>query len=292
MVHERTEKLEHEIVERGRAQDALRKAQKMEAVGCLAAGIAHEFNNLLTVIQGHAGLLRSQGVNASFAAESVERIAQASQRAASLTHRLLAFSRQQPLHLKTVNVSDRLHGMKTDLEQLLGEQRPLLLDCDPSLPQTRADDGSIEQIITNLVLNARDAMPERGSVAISTRVVEFDESVTERNMDARAGRFICLSITDTGCGMRPEVMGRIFDPFFTTKDVGKGSGLGLSTVYAVVRQHQGWIEVASQVGQGSTFKICLPVAPQAGTLRPTMAESQTELIAKASKDRQPAEVPA
>jgi signal transduction histidine kinase len=262
MVVERTQKLEHEILERERVQDALRRAQKMEAVGCLAAGIAHEFNNLLTVIQGHAGLLRSQGINAYFAAESVERISQASQRAASLTHRLLACSRQQPLRLKLIDLSETVRGMQPALAQLFGEQCKLELECEDYLPQTRADEGNLEQIVMNLALNARDAMPRGGRMRIATRLMEFSESIKQQNLDARAGRFVCLSVSDEGCGMAPEVLNRIFDPFYTTKEVGKGSGLGLSTVHAIVRQHQGWIEVTSQVGQGSSFKIFFPVVDQ------------------------------
>jgi two-component system, NtrC family, sensor kinase len=259
MVQERTENLKHEIEERERVQEALRKAQKMEAVGCLAAGIAHEFNNLLTIIQGHAGLLGGQGMRASYAGESVERISQASQRAAALTHRLLAYSRQQPLRVTPVNISTIMLRMERPLKDLLGEHCQLRLDCDADLPNIRADEANIEQIVMNLALNARDATAQGGSVLISTRAVELDDAITRTNLDARSGRFICLSMTDDGCGMSPQVMGRIFDPFYTTKDVGKGSGLGLSTVFAIVRQHQGWIEVDSQVGKGSTFKVFLPV---------------------------------
>jgi two-component system, NtrC family, sensor kinase len=267
MVQERTTTLKHEIVERERVQEALRKAQKMEAVGCLAAGIAHEFNNLLTIIQGHAGLLGGQGIRANYAPESIERISQASQRAALLTHRLLAYSRQQPLRVTPVNISTVVLRMEGALQELFGEHCRLQLDCDPTLPNTRADEANIEQIVMNMALNARDATATGGSVLISTTTVDFDESITRTNMEARSGRFICLSMADNGCGMSAEVMGRIFDPFYTTKDVGKGSGLGLSTVFAIVRQHQGWIEVNSQVGKGSTFKIFLPIVAETSLRR-------------------------
>jgi two-component system, cell cycle sensor histidine kinase and response regulator CckA len=250
----------------------LRQSQKLEAVGCLAAGIAHEFNNLLTVIQGHTGLLRGKPLDSKASAESIARIAQASQRAASLTHRLLAFSRKQPVQLKPINLSVTVQGLGKMLGQLLGERFRLQLDCAPNLPAVHADDGNIEQILINLALNARDAMKDGGAICITTSFVVLDAATARLNLEARPGRFVCLSVSDSGCGMTREVLSRIFDPFYTTKDVGKGTGLGLSTVHGIVQQHHGWIEVASQVGQGSVFKVFLPacddgieVAPSGGT---------------------------
>ena len=259
MVHERTQTLEHEIEKRGRVQEALRRAQKMEAVGCMAAGIAHEFNNLLTVIQGHAGLLRSRRAEPHAAGESVERIFQASQRAAALTHRLLSFSRQQPLQAKPLDLSVALTGLAPALRELLGERCRLEIECAPHLPALRADPSGFEDIIVNLALNARDAMPQGGTVRLVAQSVELDNAAISQNPDARPGRFIGLSVSDTGCGMTPEVMSRIFDPFYTTKELGKGAGLGLSTVHAIVRQHQGWVEVSSEEGRGSIFRVLLPV---------------------------------
>jgi len=248
-----------DVTERLKLESQLRQAQKLEAVGCLAAGVAHEFNNLLTVIQGHAGMLAGKSLNSSSAEESISRIGQASQRAASLTRRLLAFSRKQPAQFKALEISGAVQALSKMLGQLIGELYQLRLSCPPNLPPARADEGNVEQILINLALNARDAMPKGGTIEIATSLVGFDETMARTQLNARPGRFICLTFTDTGCGMSPEVLGRIFDPFYTTKDVGKGSGLGLSTVHGLVEQHEGWIEVASEVGNGSTFKIFLPV---------------------------------
>jgi two-component system, NtrC family, sensor kinase len=259
VVRERTEKLKAEMSDRLRLEGQLRQAQKLEAVGRLAAGVAHEFNNLLTVIQGHADLLGGTEMSAQAAAESVARIAQASQRAASLTRRLLAFSHKQAVQFKPVQLSAAVQGLAKMLGQLIGENYQLCLDCAADLPAARADQNSLEQTLINLVLNARDAMPSGGTIRIATRLAVLDEAAARASLQARPGRFIGLSVADTGCGMSPEVLGRIFDPFFTTKEIGKGTGLGLATVHGIVQQHLGWIEVASQVGQGSTFEVFLPV---------------------------------
>ncbi|MGD0260644.1 MAG: response regulator [Verrucomicrobiota bacterium] len=266
MVRERTQKLQQEIEERARAQEAqlkleaqLRQAQKLEAVGCLAAGIAHEFNNLLTVIQGHTDLLSGKPLGTPSAAESIARIAQASQRAASLTRRLLAFSHKQPVQLKPIELSAAVQGLTKMLGQLVGEPYQLRLECATDLPAIRADEGNVEQILINLTLNARDAMPGGGTIQVATSLAVIDEAAARENLEARPGKFVCLTVSDTGCGMSPEVLGRIFDPFYTTKDVGKGTGLGLSMVHGIVQQHAGWIEVASEAGKGSTFKVFLPV---------------------------------
>jgi PAS domain S-box-containing protein len=247
-----------DITDRLKLETRLRQAQKMEAVGRLAAGIAHEFNNILTVIQGTAGLLGVSLANTP-PAEWVARIIQASERAASLTGRLLAFSRKQPLQLTPINLSVLVPGTQKMLGQLIGERHELRLDCAANLPSIRADEGNMEQILINLTLNARDAMPEGGTIRFGTHEVRLDERAARQNPDARAGRFVCLSVADSGCGMAPEILSRMFDPFFTTKDIGKGTGLGLSTVHGIVKQHQGWIEVNSQVRHGSTFKVFLPV---------------------------------
>ena len=254
--------LMEDVTEHQKLEIQLRQSQKMEAVGCLAAGIAHEFNNLLTVIQGHAGLLRTPGIDPRCATESVERIAQASQRAASLTRRLLSFSRKQPVQLKPLNLSTAVQGLQKMIGQLIGENFRLELECPADLPLVRADEGNVEQVLINLALNARDSMPQGGAIRIGTTLVELSQAAARENLDSRPGRFVCLSVSDAGCGINPEVLGRIFDPFYTTKEIGKGTGLGLSTVQAIVQQHQGWIEVKSQLGQGSTFKICLPVLPE------------------------------
>ena len=247
----------------------LRQAQKLEAVGCLAAGIAHEFNNLLTVIQGHTDLLAGKPLGTQSAGESLGRIAQASQRAASLTRRLLAFSHKQPVKFKPIQLSAAAQGLTKMLSQLIGEPYQLRLDCAADLPAIRADEGNVEQILINLTLNARDAMPSGGTIHIATSAASFDEASARGNLEARPGEFVCLTVSDTGCGMSPEVIGRIFDPFYTTKEVGKGTGLGLSTVHGIVQQHAGWIDVASEVGKGTTFRVFLPVWEGVPVVAPT-----------------------
>jgi two-component system, cell cycle sensor histidine kinase and response regulator CckA len=270
-----------DVTERLKLEGQLRQAQKLEAVGCLAAGIAHEFNNLLTVIQGHTDLLGANPLGTDSAAESLARIAQASQRAASLTRRLLAFSRKQAVQFKALEISGTVQGLSKMLGQLLGELYQLRLSCAPDLPSARADEGNVEQILINLALNGRDAMPGGGTIDIATSLAVFDEAAARAHAQARVGRFIRLTVSDTGCGMTEEVLGRIFDPFYTTKDVGKGTGLGLSTVHGIVQQHEGWIEVASQPGQGSTFQVFLPVWEGA----PTAAAGEAARGAKAHHGR-------
>jgi PAS domain S-box-containing protein len=248
-----------DTTERLKLEAQLRQAQKLEAVGCLAAGIAHEFNNLLTVIQGHTDLLGGKPLGTQSAGESIARIAQASQRAASLTRRLLAFSHKQPVRFRPMQLSAMVQGLPKMLGQLIGEPYQLRLECAADLPAIRADESNVEQILINLALNARDAMPEGGVIQLTTSLAVFDEAAARNNLEARPGTFVCLTVSDTGCGMSPEVLGRIFDPFYTTKEVGKGTGLGLSTVHGIVQQHAGWLEVASEVGKGSAFKVFLPV---------------------------------
>ncbi len=249
----------------------LRQAQKMEAVGRLASGIAHEFNNILTIIQGHAALVRDRPDDARFAAESASRITQASQRAASLTAQMLAFSRKQLLQLKPINLSAVVRGAQKMVNRVIGDRCDLQLCCAEGLPLIQADESSMEQILINLALNARDAMSDGGTLRVSTSLEVLDEEAAGRNPDARAGRFVCMTIADTGCGMSHEVVNRIFDPFFTTKEVGKGTGLGLSMILGIVQQHQGWIEVASEVGHGSTFKIVLPACEEVSMSTPADA---------------------
>ncbi len=240
----------------------LRQAQKLEVVGRLSAGIAHEFNNLLTVIQGDVGLLLAAKTGAVDKRALLDQIMQASQRAATFTRQLLAFTRKQVLQARPLNLSVAVLRMKKMLSQLIGEKYEIQLDCPPGVPAILADEGGMEQTLINLVLNARDAMPAGGVIKFETGLSVLDEAAAKSNSNARAGRFVWLAVSDHGCGMNSEVLARIFDPFFTTKDVGKGTGLGLSTIQGIVKQHEGWIEVASQVGRGSTFKVFLPVCDQ------------------------------
>lgn len=250
-----------DITDQLRLETQLRQAQKMEAVGRLAAGVAHEFNNILTVIQGHAELLRDAKIAPRQVIESSTRISQVSQRAATLTRQLLTFSRQQPMQLKPLNLSGTVQATQKMLRQLLGERHELQIECAPSVPTIMADEGNMEQILINLCLNARDAMPEGGPIRIETSQLSLTAETAGRHPDARPGLFISLAVTDAGCGISPDILRRVFDPFFTTKEIGKGTGLGLSTIHGIVKQHNGWIEASSEVGRGSTFRVFLPATP-------------------------------
>jgi two-component system, cell cycle sensor histidine kinase and response regulator CckA len=248
-----------DVTEQQKLEAQLRQAQKLEIVGRLVASVSHEFNNVLTVIQGHATLLHYRLTEANVPTESVERILQASQRAASFTNHLLAFSRKQTVTFKSINLLENIPALRKMIGQLLGEHFEIKVDLSEGLPLVRANDGGVEQIIINLALNARDAMPNGGVIALGASVAVVAESEAGRHAEARPGRFVCLSVSDSGCGIPREMISRIFDPFFTTKEVGKGTGLGLSMVHSIVQQHHGWIEVDSEIGHGSTFKVFFPV---------------------------------
>jgi PAS domain S-box-containing protein len=257
-----------DITDQLKLEAQLRQAQKMEVIGRMAAGIAHEFNNILTVIQGDVGLLQTSTTSAVDKGALLEQIMQASQRAASFTRQLLAFSRKQVLQPRLLDLSGVVQRTKKMLSRLIGEKYELRLRCSEQLPSVLADEGGVEQILINLALNARDAMPDGGVIDIATDVVTLDQAAVALNPEARPGRFVALSITDHGCGISPNVLTHIFDPFFTTKEVGKGTGLGLSTIHGIVKQHEGWIEVASEVGRGSTFNIFLTACSASPTPPP------------------------
>ncbi len=247
-----------DVTDQLKLEAQLRQAQKMEVIGRMAAGIAHEFNNVLTVIQGDVGLLQSAIGGALDRPALLSQIMQASQRAASFTKQLLAFSRKQVLQPRPLNLSAVVQNTRKMLSRLIGEKFEIRLRCPEDLPSVMADEGGVEQILINLALNARDAMPDGGVIDIATEACVLDEAAAAANAEARPGRFVCLVITDEGCGMDTQILARIFDPFFTTKDVGKGTGLGLSTIHGIVKQHDGWVTVTSAVGRGSIFKIYLP----------------------------------
>jgi len=245
---------------RVRLEAELRHSQKMEAVGELAGGVAHDFNNLLTVIMGNTSLLAGeQGLSAQ-AREVILQITGAARRAADLTRQLLTFSRRQVMQIHPLDLNLVLDGITTMLRRLLGEHIALQCNYGPDLPSVEADAGMLEQVVVNLAVNARDAMSGGGRLTLTTRAETLGTDYAQHNPEGRPGRFVSLSVTDTGCGINVANLTRIFEPFFTTKDVGKGSGLGLATSYGIVKQHNGWIEVASQLGRGSTFKIYLPAA--------------------------------
>jgi PAS domain S-box-containing protein len=238
-------------------EEQLRQSQKMEAIGQLAGGIAHDFNNILTVIQGHASLLTAANL-ADSAGKSTQQILQAAERAASLTRQLLTFSRRQLIQPKQLDVNKVVGNMTNMLGRLLGEDVALRLNYCQSPPMVQADSGMLEQVLLNLAVNARDAMPKGGQLAIRIAIMDLSEAYCRGRPEGSPGRFVCLSVADTGMGISPENLRRIFEPFFTTKEIGKGTGLGLATAYGIVKQHQGWIEVDSQLGRGTTFRIYLP----------------------------------
>jgi PAS domain S-box-containing protein len=242
-----------------RLEEQLRQSQKMEAIGQLAGGIAHDFNNILTIILGHATLLTMARLEPK-SMVSAQQIKQASERAAGLTRQLLAFGRKQIFNPRPLDLNRVVGKMKDLLARLLGEDIELKIDLSEQPAIIAADVSMLEQILLNLSVNSRDAMPRGGKLNIRIEACEVDEAHMNRVADARRGRFICLSHEDTGGGIPPENLSRIFEPFFTTKELGKGTGLGLATVFGIVKQHEGWVEVDSVLGQGTTFQVYFPLS--------------------------------
>jgi PAS domain S-box-containing protein len=251
-----------DISEHLNLENQLRQAQKMEAVGQLAAGVAHDFNNLLTVIQGHVSLRLANPKLEAPLADSLKQVLSAAERASALTSQLLAFSRKQIMQPRALNLNELIDNLTQMLRRLIGEDINLQCEWAKDLPCVFADPSNLEQVLMNLTVNARDAMTNGGQLVFRTTIVQTDSDYVWRNPEARAGKFVCLSVTDNGCGMDPVTRSHAFEPFFTTKGVGKGTGMGLATVYGIVKQHNGWIEVSSLVGQGTTFQIFLPVTEQ------------------------------
>ncbi len=248
-----------DTTERQQLENQLRQAQKMEAVGQLAAGIAHDFNNLLTIIQGHASMhLDEPSLNPAVNA-SLHQINGAGERAADLTKKLLTFSRRGMVRPKVLNLNDDVSNIGRMLRRLLGEKCSLNFDLSPMLPRVFADATGMEQILMNLTLNARDAMPDGGTILISTRPATLKDDDTLLHPDARSGDYVCMTVADTGTGMDPATRSRVFEPFFTTKSLNRGTGMGLATVYGIVKQHDGWIEVDTAVGKGTEFRVFIPV---------------------------------
>ena len=249
-----------EITERLNLEAQLRQSQKMQSVGQLAAGIAHDFNNILTIIQGHTELVSGEEGLPESAKESLDQVAIAAQRAANLTRQLLTFGRKQFMQVELLDLNEVIKSVTQMLRRGLGENITLRCNLANRLPMIEADSTMMEQVIMNLSLNARDAMADNptGSLTITTNPVKVSREYVDRNPEAREGMFACLTVSDNGCGMDRIKMSKIFEPFFTTKEVGKGTGLGLATVYGIVKQHTGWIEVESELGKGTAFKIFLP----------------------------------
>ena len=265
-------------------EQQLLQAQKMEAIGRLAGGVAHDFNNLLTIISGYGGLLKDGFMAGKPSVENLDPILRASERAAQLTRQLLAFSRRQVLKLQPVDLNRVVGEVEKMLHRVIGEDIELRTVLGAQMGTIQADSGQIEQVIVNLAVNARDAMPDGGKLTIETANVEWDDASSRQHAGAMAGSYVMLSVCDSGMGMSKETQARIFEPFFTTKEMGKGTGLGLATVYGIVKQSGGNIWVDSEPGQGTVFKVYFPklnhaaAEPAPTVASPARAGSETILV--------------
>jgi len=251
-----------DITDQRRLESQLRQSQKMEAIGQLAAGVAHDFNNLLTIIIGHASIQLAKANVDQAVAKSLEQVRLAGERASGLTRQLLAFSRKQVLRRAPVSLGCTVRNMQKMLARLVGETVVFEINCVENLPSVLADESNLEQVLLNLVVNARDSMPQGGRVHVTVDKVDLFDAAVRRHADAREGRYLVLTVEDNGCGMSAETQRHLFEPFYTTKPVGKGTGLGLSTVYGIVKQHEGWIEAQSELAVGSTFRVFLPATDE------------------------------
>jgi len=263
-----------DVTEAKRLENQFRQAQRMAAVGRMAGGIAHDFNNILTVIMGYSEMVLHRLGSAHPMAKSLGEIKRAAERAATLTRQLLAFSRQQVLYPRVLDLNVVVNNLNQMLRRLIGEDIVLSFQAANPLGYIKADLGQIEQILMNLVVNARDAMPKGGTIAIATSLVELDEAYLDSHFSVRPGRYVLLSVSDTGCGMDEKTLSHIFEPFFTTKGPGQGTGLGLSTVYGIVKQSDGYIWVYSELEKGTTFKLYFPLHEEGA---PVLSEWSAEV---------------
>jgi two-component system cell cycle sensor histidine kinase/response regulator CckA len=264
--------LSHDMTDRLSLEAQIRHLTKMEAVGRLAAGVAHDFNNLLTVIQGNTVMVLRKCAQTELT-NSLNNINEAAQRAANLTRQLLTFSRKNNVTLIPLDLNLAITHATRMFKHMLRADISLRINFAPHLPAMLGDATMIEQVLMNLVVNARDAMPHGGEMSVSTSVVTVDRTYKERHAEARLGEYVCLQLSDTGTGMDTATMNRVFEPFFTTKKPGEGTGLGLATVYGIIKQHNGWIEVNSELGTGTTFRVLIP-ANRSVTLPPALLPEQ------------------
>lgn len=269
-----------DITEHKRTAQALQQSQKMEAIGRLAGGIAHDFNNLMMVVIGHAHRLLQQ-LATHPAKREIELISQAGLRAAALTKKLLTFSRRQVFEPKNLDINASVRDMEDLLQRMIGEHVQIVVVLHPETGHAMMDPVQLEQILMNLAVNARDAMPDGGLLNIETDCVELDESFVRLHPGARTGSFVKILVQDAGCGMDAETLSHIFEPFFTTKSPDRGTGLGLATVYGILKQSQGYIDVTSQPGQGARFTVYLPRVEQSGEVIPVI---QTALAPAAARE--------
>ncbi len=247
-------------LEREKMHAQLLQAQKMEAVGRLAGGMAHDFNILLTTIRGFTDLSLQHVAEDKPLHQNLKQIQKAVQRASSLTHQLLLFSRKHIMEPISLNINETIQNMLLLLERVIGEDIHIKTHLFPEIWKIYADEGNVEQVIMNLAVNSRDAMPKGGTISIATQNVTIDRSQSELIPHSRPGRFVTLTFLDTGTGMSQEVYEHLFEPFFTTKEQGKGAGLGLSVIYGIITQHRGWINVTTELGKGTSFEIYLPAS--------------------------------
>jgi signal transduction histidine kinase/CheY-like chemotaxis protein len=272
-----------DITTRLNLEEQLLQSQKMESIGQLAAGVAHDFNNMLTIIQGHTSKLLMEPILSPQVLDATLAVHGAAERAAGLTRQLLMFSRKNVMQPRPLNLHEVVANLNKMLGRLLGETVLLKYECPQTPPPIYGDAGMIDQVLMNLAVNAHDAMPNGGTLTVNVDECWVGPDYLEFHPEARIGHFVRLQMTDTGCGMSVKVRARIFEPFFTTKGVGKGTGLGLATVFGIVKQHAGWLEVTSEVGHGTTFTIFFPASDETPVAEPGPTSAPAPAAASGSE---------